>query len=206
MILTPKEEHLVLISSATAIGNIDALKDHFNTALNVGVTVNELKELLIQLYAYCGFPRSLNGLATLMTTLENRTASGINDTIGVEPKAIPMDKSRFELGDMVQRELTGGPVQGPLFTFAPAIDAFLKEHLFADIFLRGVLNYQEREIITISALASLGVVSQLTSHIKIGMNTGLTRKQISSMAELLLRGDQIQAAGSINSVLENMPV
>lgn len=205
MNLTTKKQHLVIISAATAIGNIDALKDHLNSALNAGVSVNELKELLIQLYAYCGFPRSLNGLTTLMLTLDNRKASGIDDTIGTEPQAIPMDKSRFELGDMVQRELTGGPVQGPLFTFAPAIDAFLKEHLFADIFLRGVLNYQEREIITIAALASLGVVSQLTSHIKIGMNTGLTREQISSTAELLLRGDQIQAAGSINSVLKNMP-
>nr|WP_321239259.1 carboxymuconolactone decarboxylase family protein [uncultured Tolumonas sp.] len=205
MNLTPKEQHLAIISATTAMGNIDALKTHLNAALNVGVCVNELKELLIQLYAYCGFPRSLNGLAALMLTLDNRKASGIDDAKGEDPRAIPTDKSRFELGDMVQRELTGGPVQGPLFTFAPAIDAFLKEHLFADIFLRGVLNYQEREIITIAALASLGVVSQLTSHIKIGMNTGLTRAQISSMADLLLDSDQPQASELINGVLANMP-
>jgi 4-carboxymuconolactone decarboxylase len=49
--------------------------------------------------------------------------------------------------------------------FAPRIDAFLKEHLFADIFNSDVLSYQRRELTTISALSAMqGVEPQLQSN------------------------------------------
>lgn len=204
MTLTTNEQHLVRVSTATATGNITALTKHLTAALDHGLEINKLKELLIQLYAYCGFPRSLNGLNALMSLVESRKAAGIQDEMGPEALEIPTNKSRFDLGDAVQQELTGAPVKGPLFDFAPAIDAFLKEHLFADIFLRGILTYREREIITIAALASLGVVSQLNSHIRIGMNTGLTREEITSIAYVLEHNNAIQAAGSIRTILDSI--
>lgn len=201
MTLTINQQHLVRVSTATTTGNISALTEHLTAALDNGLEINKLKELLIQLYAYCGFPRSLNGLAALLSVVEARKASGIQDEIGSEPLEIPTDKSRFVLGDAVQQELTGAPVKGPLFDFAPTIDTFLKEHLFADIFLRGILTYQEREIITIAALASLGVASQLNSHIRIGMNIGLTSEQIASIADVLEHNNAIQASELIRTIL-----
>lgn len=33
------------------------------------ITINEIKEVLVQMYAYCGFPRSLNGINTFMTVV-----------------------------------------------------------------------------------------------------------------------------------------
>ena len=38
--------------------------------LDNGMTVNEVKEVLVQMYAYCGFPRSLNGINTLIAVLD----------------------------------------------------------------------------------------------------------------------------------------
>lgn len=38
------------------------------------------------MYAYTGFPRSLNGLGTFMTVLGERKEKGINDEIGKEPR------------------------------------------------------------------------------------------------------------------------
>ncbi|WP_316675250.1 carboxymuconolactone decarboxylase family protein [uncultured Tolumonas sp.] len=204
MTLNAKDKHLAVISSATAMGNIEPLKTYLASALNDGVTINELKELLVQLYAYCGFPRSLNGLGALYALLESRREQGIQDAEGVTPNALPTDKSRFDLGDAVQQELVGRPVSGPVLTFAPAIDAFLKEHLFADIFLRGVLTYQEREVITIAALASIGVASQLNSHIRIGMNVGLTSEMVASIAEALKQIDESTAAKLIYASLDSL--
>ncbi|KJS29540.1 MAG: hypothetical protein VR64_20520 [Desulfatitalea sp. BRH_c12] len=37
-----------------------------NQGLDAGLTVNEIKEILVQLYAYAGFPRSLNAIGTFM--------------------------------------------------------------------------------------------------------------------------------------------
>jgi 4-carboxymuconolactone decarboxylase len=68
----------------------------------------------------------------------------------------------------------------------PVIDTFLKEHLFADIFSRNNLDYQSREIATISALASLGgTEAQLLSHLKVGKNIGITEERLRSVAFIL---------------------
>lgn len=202
--LNEKYTHLVAISSATATGNIERLTHYLSQALDAELTINELKELLVQLYAYCGFPRSLNGLGALYALLNHRKEQGISDLVGVEANELPTDKTRFELGDAVQQELVGHPVSGPVLTFAPAIDAFLKEHLFVDIFLRGALTYQEREVITIAALASLGVASQLNSHIRIGMNTGLSAQQIVAIADVLKSIDETTAAELIEAGLASI--
>lgn len=49
----------------------------------------------------------------------------------------------------------GDPMKGQVFDFSPTIDLFLKTHLFADIFSRDNLDWQSREIATISMLATL---------------------------------------------------
>jgi alkylhydroperoxidase/carboxymuconolactone decarboxylase family protein YurZ len=66
------------------------------------------------------------------------------------------------------------------------IDTFLKEHLFADIFARDNLDYQSRELATISALASMtGTEGQLRFHLGAAMNTGLTEAQMTDFISVL---------------------
>jgi alkylhydroperoxidase/carboxymuconolactone decarboxylase family protein YurZ/quinol monooxygenase YgiN len=70
--------------------------------------------------------------------------------------------------------------------FAPRIDAFLKEHLFADVFESDVLTYKQRELVTISALAAMtGVGPQLQSHVGIGKNTGITDDELVQVSDLI---------------------
>jgi 4-carboxymuconolactone decarboxylase len=77
-------------------------------------------------------------------------------------------------------------VTGALFDFAPAIDHFLKTHLFGDIFTRDNLDWPSRELATVAALASLeGVESQLRSHIGIALNTGLTPTDLHGLVAVL---------------------
>ncbi len=50
------------------------------------------------------------------------------------------------------------------------------------------MTYQQRELITISALASIeGLESQLKAHIGIGKNTGITDHQLIQSAELIAK-------------------
>jgi 4-carboxymuconolactone decarboxylase len=187
--LSPQEQGLSAISALTATGDLENLNIQLNTALDAGLTINEIKETLVQLYAYCGFPRSLNALNTFKTVLDERKAKGINDkegkTIIVENKVA----DKYEQGRKLLEQLTGTPQAKPapgFGEFAPRIDAFLKEHLFADIFASDVLSYQQRELVTISALAAMtGVESQLGSHIGMGMNTGITAEQINSVFDII---------------------
>ena len=206
--LDSRQAAMIPIAAFTATGNLEKLKPALQDGLEAGLTINEIKEVLVQLYAYCGFPRSLNSLNTFIAVLDDRAAKGIKDTLGKDASPIPSEKSRREYGTEIQTGLIGRPAAGRTYEFAPIIDDFLKVHLFADIFLRDVLNHQERELVTISALASMsGTANQLRSHLNVSLNTGLTEEQLRDFVTIL--GAKVGTAESetaskvLDAVLEN---
>jgi 4-carboxymuconolactone decarboxylase len=196
--LNAKEQSIVAISALTAKGDLENLLKALNDGLDSGLTVNEIKEVLAQMYAYCGFPRSLNAINTLMSVLEERKKKGINDEAGKTATPITDTADKYERGRKTLERLTGQPQSKPakgFGEFSPTIDRFLKEHLFADIFDSDVLNYRQRELATISALATMpGVEPQLESHLSMGMNTGLTESQLQQVFDLVEKNISRQQA------------
>lgn len=183
--LTEKEQSLVLISSCTAKGDQVALRQALEKGLNAGWSTGEVREILVQLYAYCGFPRSLNALNTLMGLIREREAAGIKDDAGREPSPLPPAERMLEQGTENQTRLCGAPVKGLLYEFAPAIDTYLKAHLFGDIFSRDNVDWRTRELATIAALSTMkGTEGQLASHIRVGLHNGLTEQQVEAILEL----------------------
>ena len=67
--LTRRQQAIIPIAAFTADGDMDRLKPALNKGLDDGLTVNEIKEVLVHLYAYTGFPRSLNALSAFMETV-----------------------------------------------------------------------------------------------------------------------------------------
>lgn len=203
--LSQAQQSLVAISSLTAAGDMTNLKIQLNTALDAGLTVNEIKEVLVQLYAYCGFPRSLNAINVFMKVIDERKSKGISDNEGKKIIINRASGDNYERGRKVLETLTGTSQAKPapgFGEFIPRIDAFLKEHLFADVFQSDVLNYQQRELITISALAAMqGVESQLQSHVKMGMNTGITQTQLIEVAKQIEKHVSRTQANSLRNVL-----
>ena len=74
--LNTKEQKIVNIGMYTARGDMPNLKTALAEGLDAGLTVNEIKEVLTQLYAYCGFPCSLNALGNFMALVKEREAKG----------------------------------------------------------------------------------------------------------------------------------
>lgn len=187
--LSPKQRSIVTISAFTANGDLEKLKTALNTGLDAGLTINEIKEILVQMYAYAGFPRSLNGINTFMAVMDERQKRGIKDEMGKEASPLPADMNKNEYGARVRAKLAGQeviPPPGGYQLFTPVIDAFLKEHLFTDIFARDNLDYQGRELATISALASMtGTAGQLRFHLGAAMNMGLTETQMKDFISVL---------------------
>jgi alkylhydroperoxidase/carboxymuconolactone decarboxylase family protein YurZ len=73
-----------------------------------------------------------------------------------------------------------------LFDFAPVANEYLRAHLFGDIFERDNLDWQSREIATVSMLSALqGVDSQLQSHMGISMNVGISAGQLTQLTQVL---------------------
>lgn len=171
--LTPKETAIVDIGAAVARGEQDKLAEALKIGFDTGLTLNEAKELVGQLYAYCGFPRALNAAVTLMTV-----AKECNPPEGNKPSAFKADYNALADGTANQTKLCGAPVKGPLFDFHPQLDEYLKAHLFGDIFERDNLDWRTREIVTIAALAARPETEpQLKAHIAIGKGNGISDEQ-----------------------------
>jgi len=203
--LNVKQQSIVTISAFTAKGDLLQLQNALVDGLDAGLTVNEIKEVLVQLYAYTGFPRSLNALQTFADVLEQRKQEGIKDELGKEASPFPTDKTKLQFGTEMQTKLVGQPVKGEVFEFAPAIDQFLKEHLFGDIFGRDNLDWQNRELATISALVVLGgVENQLRSHFRVGMYNGITEAQLTNLLSIIQSKVGAKEADAASRVLQGV--
>lgn len=187
--LSPKQQSIVVMAALTAKGDLPGLQPALHAGLEAGLTVNEIKEVLVHLYAYCGFPRSIRGLQTLMAVLEERQKKGVIDKMGREASPITSKEPKYERGKKILQQLTGQPETSPkrgYSAFSPEMDVFLKEHLFADIFERDVLSYADRELTTISVLTSIGDAEpMLQSHLGICLNVGMTEGQLKQAFSLI---------------------
>lgn len=193
--LSDKQKGIVLMAAFAAKGDLEKLKPAISKGLDSGLTINECKEVFLHAYAYCGFPRSIQGLNALIATLEERKARGIRDNIGRESTPVN-DTNRYETGWKNLAKLGGrstdGPIEKPTAgygAFSPEIDRFLKEHLFADLFSRDVLTFAERELTTVSVLIALGkgVEPMLGAHLGLTMKQGITENQIEGIFALVER-------------------
>lgn len=206
--LNEKQKSIIIISSLAAKGDLAKLKIVLQEGLEAGLTVNEIKEVLVHLYAYCGFPRSIRGLQTFMELLKDRVAKGINDTAGKEASPINTENRKYENGKMVLDKLTKISQPNTLSgysAFAPVIDTFLKEHLFADIFERDVLTYAQRELVTISVIATIGNADpMLQSHLGISLNVGITPDQLKEFIKIIKTTAGKKKSKSTGEVLEKV--
>lgn len=188
-VLAPREQAIVAVASYTGKGDLENLRRALAQALDAGMTVNEINEVLIHAYAYCGFPRSLRAIQTFMQVIEKRKADGITDVAGREASIVRDNRSRYERGCDVLVEISGIPADAPkagYALFAPTIERFLKEHLFADLFERDLLTCRERELATVSVLAGVGGVEPMFgSHVAICMHLGVTPEQLSALLNIV---------------------
>ena len=182
--LTVRESAIVDIGAWAARGEQDKLGAAFKAGFDAGLTLNEAKELVGQLYAYCGFPRALNAAGTLMKVWnEGNGERGMGNGEWSEGPTANMPRGSLgeralPVGTANQTKLCGGPVKGALFDFHPQLDEYLKTHLFGDIFARDVLDWRTREIVTIAALAARPETEpQMKAHIAIGKVNGVADAQ-----------------------------
>lgn len=202
--LNGRQQAIVPIAAFGAMGDMAKLNVALNHGLDAGLTVSDAREILVQLYAYAGFPRSLNALGELMKVVEARKQRGIQDAAGSAPsRPIPKGDALLAAGTANQTKLSGAPVEGPLFDFAPVANEYLRSHLFGDIFERDNLDWQSRELATVGMLSALpGAESQLQAHIRISMNVGLTAGQLRQLGQVLAERAQADMGRRSTEALE----
>ena len=182
--LTERQKGLAACACLMAQGSMERLEPAVRSALDNGVTVNELKEAFSQLYAYTGFPRSLNALGVLGKVLQDSPNPAWQEG---KPWTRPAEwddaKAAYELGKKNQTQLSGRAFD---YAFCPQDDYYLKAHLFGDIFAGDQLSHADREIVTVAALSCLeGVAPQLTAHKAGAVNMGNSQELVDELCAWL---------------------
>ena len=192
---TEQAAYMSAIACNEAKGDLVSLESAIHNGLEAELTVSQIKEALSQLYAYTGFPRSLNALGVLQNVVESRKSKDKRVIMGEEASPLGDEYDALKEGTRVQTQLTGKPFN---YEFAPATDYYLKAHLFGDIFARDNLTYADRELITVSALSGLeGVESQLKSHIAGARNMGVSEEQLQGIVVALAANGLLNESGRL---------
>ena len=75
-----KSREIATVAALTALGNCaPQLKVHLNAALNVGCSEEEIKEVILQMSVYAGFPAALNGMFAFKEVLTERSNNRLTD-------------------------------------------------------------------------------------------------------------------------------
>lgn len=186
--LENKEKEIIAISSLIAQRAIPEMKVHLNGALNTGNTINEVKEVILQMSSYVGFPKSICAMNTLREVLDERKKQGIVDAEGIVRSSedsfnrLQKGSETLALLDTNQEKL----LRDTYGNFCLELVQYVLEYGYGDIYQQDYLDGRTRQIATIGALATLGTApSQLKFHIKAGLNVGLTENEIKEIMLLM---------------------
>ena len=184
--LQTRQQFIIKISAHTVKGDVQNLNKYFNEALDSGVSINDIKETLVHIHAYAGFPASILALNTFKQVVEDRVKGDKIDFQGRDNSPITSTEGLYERGEKVQILVTGMSAETlkEITSFAPAIDEYLKEHLFGDLFDRDILTFADREIITVTVLAALHHPF-VKSHITGALNVGVTIEELNLIFNII---------------------
>ena len=169
--LDDKTRFMAILATLIGCQGIDEFKAMISAAMNFGVTPVEIKEIVYQSVAYCGFGRTF---PFLKATNEIFRQKGIN--LPLEGQATTTIETRHEGGEKAQIAIFGEGMKGFANSGNPEtrhINKWLVENCFGDYYTRKGLDNKQREMITFCFLAAQGGCEpQLIAHTKGNINVG----------------------------------
>ncbi len=177
--LTVKQREMITCITLAAQQALPQLKAHAGAALNVGVTPEELREVVYLTAPFVGFPKMLNALSTVNGVFEER---GIK--LPLEKQGSVTDASRHETGKAIQDRLYPGGISSTMDgmpgDMGKDVEGFLTDYFFGEIYSRGALDLKTRELLGYCVLVTIGAESQLKSHYYGNLNVGNTPEIITA--------------------------
>lgn len=177
--LTMKQREMITCITLAAQQALPQLKAHAGAALNVGVTPEELREVVYLTAPFIGFPKMLNALSTVNGVFEER---GIK--LPLEKQGSVTDASRHETGKAIQDRLYPGGISSTMDgmpgDMGKDVEGFLTDYFFGEIYSRGALDLKTRKLLGYCVLVTIGAESQLKSHYYGNLNVGNTPEIITA--------------------------
>ncbi|HET9534666.1 MAG TPA: carboxymuconolactone decarboxylase family protein [Mesorhizobium sp.] len=167
--LSPRDRSVVTLAALIGRNQTIALADHLKLALDHGVKPAEISEIITHLAFYSGWANAMAAIAVTKEVFAERNI-GPDKLPAASAALLPLN----EVAEADRAKRVGDQF-GAMF---PGVVQYTTDVLFRDLWLRPDLAPRDRSLVTISALIANGQVAQLTGHIPIGMNNGLTQPEL----------------------------
>ena len=177
---------MIILASMIAQNTRDRYKVFLAGTLNIGITPEEIMEIVYQAVPYCGIARVFDIIYDTNEVLE---ANGVK--LPVTGGKRISNEDRFKEGLKVQKEIFGDENIQNMRNSAPNDEKHIQDYLsancFGDYYTRGYLDLKTREVLTFAMLISLGGCEpQVKGHIGGNLNVGNTREfLIETVTQLL---------------------
>lgn len=173
---TAKQELLTLVV-LTANNTPEDIPAHVEGALRAGATPEQVHESIFQCTPYVGLPKvkaALERFDQVMEMLKIKPCA---------PAGTTTDETRHDAGLALQRAIFGAENIDKMNAGAPAdqkhINEYLSANCFGDYYTRKVLDVKERELITFTAIVTLGGCEpQAKAHAAANLSVGNTRQDL----------------------------
>ena len=177
--LTIKQREMITCITLATMQTLPQLKAHAGAALNVGVTPEELREVMYLTAPFIGFPKMLNAVATVNEVFKERGIS-----LPLEKQGTVTEETRHEVGKAIQDKLYPGGItsvmEGVPGDMGKDVERFLTDYFFGDIYSRGALDLQTCELLGYCVLTTLEAESQLHSHYHGNITAGNTPETLTA--------------------------
>jgi 4-carboxymuconolactone decarboxylase len=192
--LAPRDRSLVVITVLIATGKTAQLTGHLSRALSNGVQPSEASGVLAHLAIYCGWPSAVSALEVydqVYTAQKVDTAA-----LGALAPRLPVPASDAARAKAVAEELGA---------IAPKFVELTNKVVFEDLWRRPDLTLRDRSLVTIAALAAMGDDDQLDLYLRRGLESGLTRDQITeALTHLGFYAGWSKAARALTAVARSL--
>jgi 4-carboxymuconolactone decarboxylase len=167
--LGPRDRSIVTLAALVARNQAAEMPFYLGLALDNGVKPAEISELITHLAFYSGWGNAMAAIAVAKDVFAQRKI-GADQLPPVSPPLLALNEAAE--ADRAKRV---GDLFGATF---PGVVHYTTDVLFRDLWLRPGLAPRDRSLVTVSALTASGQIAQLTGHLNIGMNNGLTQAEI----------------------------
>jgi 4-carboxymuconolactone decarboxylase len=170
--LSKRDRSIVTLSAIIARNHTAELGFYLDFALDNGVAVAEISEIITHLAFYSGWGTAMSAVTVAQPIFVRRS---------VAPEILPGPLVNFlEINEAAEAERAAIAEQSA-GQLAPGLVQFTTDALFKDLWLRPGLAPRDRSLVTISALVAAGHFPQITYHLNRAMDNGLTRIQASEV-------------------------
>lgn len=172
--MTDPDLALAPLCAAAAAGRTGELAGLARAALDAGCPAARIREALLTLAPFCGFPRTLDTLAAVRPLL-GASAPPADDVADLAARGA----AHFDI--VYGRD--AARVRAGLVATDAEVARWIESDAYGKVLARSAISASLRERIGVVLLAAQGLRNQLKGHVRGALNCGATRDEVAAFVE-----------------------